>query len=706
MELERGLLRPAFLLILCTLGSLVPSAWVAFPAAAVLLLWLPGRSLITLLRPLPGLPGRGWVAVSLSLMMTPLLLNIVWGFSNQRALVLASFVSANAVLIGIGWRMGARLEPVPALFPDRRWRWAFAAILAWSAGLVCCVYWIPTAGQSLLTSPVDDYVKHHAITWSLLNFPLPLHNIFYSARSAAPYYYYEHFYLLPAALCVLTGHAVSIPVAFGFAAGTVTACFLAMILLIARSLIGSMPGALLAVTCASIVGGLDFVPTLVRFLVAGRRVVVMDAWCPLLWRINNLMDDYLWCPQHVAATGLLLLCAYLLQQAPRARWWAGLAPLAAVALFACSVFQAMVFFPAAALYVLLELRRAARDPERSAGRLLAAVAAIGGLAGLAMLPRALQYLEMSSRYQSGLTLRWDRFDLAVFGRLLPPGPLANFLDAPWLLLVDFGIGALACLMVTRVAWRRCWADHGARLLMLAGILGVALMWGVRSTNPRDFGFRLGSMPAFVTGAIMVGFLLDPELVRPTVRSWRGRLVIPALVLGLPVGLYEAPGQAFRRLFESQPERAEAAGLHYLRDRLAADAVVQMEPRTRVRFVQLVDRQMGVMDPGDPHVNVLYPPDGAGRQLAMRDIEEAFGSPDAERAHQLFVRWGITHVFVGDAERERYGTLPQLADRRWFKVAFVDGRTAVYALADPGPFGSARAGVQRNVDDKAVGIMAR
>lgn len=724
MDLERGLLRPAFLLILCTLGSLVPSAWVAFPAAAVLLLWLPGRSLITLLRPLPSLPGRAWVAVGLSLMITPLLLHIVWGSSNQRALVLASLVSANAVLIGAGRRMGARVERVPALFEDPRQRWMFAAIVAWVAGLVFCVYWIPMAGERLLTNPSGDYVKHHAIVWSLARYPLPLHNIFYAAQSAAPYYYYEHLYLLPAALRVLTGHAVSIPVVFGFVAGTVAACFLAMVLLIARCVIGSMRGALLAVTCASVVGGLDIVPTLVRYLAFDRRVVVLDAWCPLPWRIHNLMNDYVWCPQHVAAAGFLLLCAHLLQRAPRARWWIAVAPLAALALFGCSVYQSMVLFPAAALYAFLDLRRAARDPERGVGRLLAALAAIGVLGGLAMLPRALQYREMSSRFQGGLTLRWDRFDLAVFGRLLPPGPLANLLDAPWILLIDFGIGALALLMLTRMAWRRCWQDDGVRLLMIAGAIGVGLMWVVRSTvNRFDYGFRLASMPALVMGAIMAGFLLDPELVRPAVRSRRWHVLVSALLLGLPVGLYETPGLALRTLFERKPERAEAAGLHYVRDRLPADAVVQVEPKTRLGFVQLVDRQVGVLDPGDSHVNVLCPPDGAGRLQAMSDIDEAFGSPDAERAHHLFTRWGITHLFVGDAERERYGKLPQLTDRRWFQVAYEDGRTAAYALADRsqspkaafaspygGPYAASRAlsrcSVQRNLDDRTVGIMAR
>jgi len=88
-----------------------------------------------------------------------------------------------------------------------------------------------------------------------------------------------------------------------------------------------------------------------------------------------------------------------------------------------------------------------------------------------------------------------------------------------------------------------------------------------------------------------------------------------------------------------------------------------------------------MDPSDPHVNVLCPPDKPRMQEAMVDIESAFRTPDAEQAHRLFGRWGVTYVLAGPRERERYGDLAALADSRYFDIVYDDGQTRVYRLAE-------------------------
>jgi hypothetical protein len=686
MSIKRLVQYPIPLLCLCAGACLMPQAWIVLPAAAVLTLWLPGWLLVQLLRPLSNTSGRAWIALALSLLITPLVLHLVWTASNGKSAVLAGIVLLNvSLLLAARWRNCA-YPPVSSLLQTARQRALVAAVVAWSAGLTFCVYWVPVAGGRLVPVPSGDYVKHHAIVWSLVNNPLPLHNMFYAGEAGTPYYYYEHAYLIPAAFCVLTGKGISIQTAFGLAAAAVTASFLGMVLLVARSVIGSGRGALLAVVCASLVGGFDVVPILLRLRVSPTPLI-MDGWCPTAWRIHNLMNDYVWCPQHVAAAGAFLLCVHLLQQAPRAAWWIVLAPLAALAIFGSSVYHAMLFLPLGALYGLMVLRKAAGDPRDRPGRLLGAFALMAIVSLAIMLPRALQYREMARRYQGGLTLRWDRFDYACFGRLVAPGPLANLLDAPWMLLVDFGIGAVAALLVARVVWRRCWLDEGVRLLMMAGAVGAALMWVVRSNvNAYDYGFRLASMPAQVLGAILVGFLLEPGSLRPVFARFRKPVLIAGLLLGLPVGLYEAPGLALRTFVERLPESAEQGAARFVREHLPERAVLQAcplsgsGPFSRSLLPQLTDRQMGILEPSDPHINVLSARDKpAMRQMAER-VDQAFRS-DAAAAHDLLLGLGVTHVFVGIRERKRYGETAFVADTRYFRKLYGDGQAAVYELTD-------------------------
>ncbi len=662
-------------------ACLWPLPWLAVPGALLLLLWLPGLSMVRLLR-LPTMPGRAWVGLALSFAMMPVGLHWLWQISNARWLLLAVLVGVNLALQFAAVRWGGVHQPVTALIRETRQRWLLAGMVLWASGTALLGYWVPMAGGRILSNPSGDYIKHHAVVWSLVNHPLPLQSIFYAGEPTTPYYYYEQFYLIPATFRILGGSGLSIALAFGLAAAIGTAIFILLVFLIARTVLGSNPPALLAVACVSVVGGWDAVPAAARWALSGAPVVVLDSWCPVAWRIHNLLDNFFWCPQHVAAAGVLLLCAYLLQQAPHARWWLVIAPLSAAAVFGESVYHAIIFFPAAAIFALLELRKTQRDPRGHGTQLGGALSLIAVVALVLMWSRIGEYREMAARFQGGLTLHWDRFELALLGRLLPPGPLANLLDAPWMALIDFGLGGLACVLIAGGAWRRMWADAGLRLLILAGGLGVACMWVVRSdVNPYDYGFRLASIPAMVVTAIAAGFLLIPEMTRPSVRRWRRAILVAGVLLGSPIGWYEAPGLALRTLVESKPEAAEAGALSFVREQLPLDAVVQADPG-RVRLPQLFDRRMGVVGPDDAHVNVLSPRNKVRMLDAARQVRAAFAAPDARKAHDLLARWSIQYILVGPAERERYRGPGPFADRAWFRKLFDDGRAAVYELTGP------------------------
>jgi hypothetical protein len=645
-----------------------------------LLLWLPGRSILRLLRP-PTAPGREWVSVALSFALMPLALHWLWECSNDRWVLLGVLVAINVLLLVAAARWGGAVLPVSAMFRDRRQAWLLAGMVVWAAGTAFLGYWVPMADGRILSNPSGDYIKHHAVVWSLVNARLPLESIFYAGEPGTPYYYYEQFYLIPATFRIMGGPGVSIAMAFGLASAIGVVVFMMLVFLIARHVLEANGPALLAVACVSVIGGWDVVPTTIRFLVSHAPVVVLDSWCPVAWRIHNLLNNYFWCPQHVAAASVLLLCAYLFQQSPRAIWWLVIAPLAAASVFGTSVYQAMIFFPAGGVFALIELSRARRTPGQGAGRfaLASVVIAVAGLA--IMWPRIGEYREMASRFPGGLTLRWDRFELAFVGRLVAPGPLANLLDAPWMAMIDFGLGGLGCVLIARPAWRRMWTDPGSRLLVLTGGLGVAAMWVVRSdVNAYDYGFRLASIPAMVVTAIAAGFLLVPVMVRPWALRWRRVILVLGIVLGAPVGLYEAPGLALRTLVESKPEAGEAGALRFIRKHLPADAVIQADP-SRVRLPQLIDRPMGVVGPEDPHVTVLCPRNRPRMLAAARQVEAAFKASDDREAHDLLAQLGARYVLVGPVERGRIAGAGRFKCSPWFRMLYDDGQAAVYELVD-------------------------
>jgi uncharacterized membrane protein len=267
-------------------------------------------------------------------------------------------------------------------------------------------------------------------------------------------------------------------------------------------------------------------------------------------------------------------------------------------------------------------------------------------------------------------MAWPRFPYAVVGRLVSPGPLANLLDAPWLLLVEFGLGGIACLLVTRGFWSSMWRGAGLRLLMISGILGTLALFIVRSDVHRiDYAFRVAIMPATVVAAICAGALLNPE----TVRSWARRGVRPVVavgvLLGLAVGFYELPATAFRRAIEQRPALVEAGALAYLRTETPADAVVQGEPATRYDLGTLVDRQLGVVGPECAHVGVFRPLDPDRMLRSAANAEAAFSTESAATAHAILADLGVEYILVGRRERQRFGELEQFNDAGLFEIVY-------------------------------------
>jgi hypothetical protein len=485
-------------LLAAGLLSAMPLVVVALPAAIYLLMWMPGRSVLRILG-LEHVRGRAILSVAISLVIVPIVLNLVWQHSNSRWVVLGVLVGLNLVL-GLA---AVRQPTTPAEPLPREGRFALAMILAWTCGLVFLFFWLPTAFDRFAKCPSFDYIKHHAMLYALDRSTLPLINVFYAAERDTPYYYYHYSYLIPASLRIVTGGSISIATAFALSSATIVGMVITIVYLLSLRFWDSPRAAILSALTASIVGGWDIVPAVIRYVLKGIPLVVLDAWCPVIWRLHSLVDNYIWCPQHIAGIMALLLACYLLTVGGLRWWWVPAAPLLGAYLFGTSIYEAMTTFAAVGVFVLTLL--VSRDTAGRRGRLLAALAVIALLGGALMLPQARGYLEMAERYPRGLTASWPRMPFAVFGWLVPPGPLANWLDAPWLLLIEFALPFLAGVFVTGAVWRRFWSDPAQRLLMLSGLAAVLAAYTWRSSvSEIDYGFRTGVMAANAFGAILCG----------------------------------------------------------------------------------------------------------------------------------------------------------------------------------------------------------
>jgi hypothetical protein len=448
-----------------------------------------------------------------------------------------------------------------------------------------------------------------------------------------------------------------------------------------------------AVVVASLIGGLDVIPLALK----GEWVVTLDAWADLPFRIHNFYTHFVWCPQHVLGV-LILLCGVLLRSlCPRARWWPMLGALLCVSMFGTTVYLAAAVFLALGINGALELF-ASHDGDSTRGATLRGYLIFALLVVVLAAPQFAGYRAMSERYQESISTDWPRNSMALTGRMVGPGVLANLLDLPGWLLLEYGVRFLACVFVGRQVYRKCWDDKGLRLLMIASLCGLVLMASIRSGVHRfDYGFKIGALASMAFGAILCGCLLDAVSDRArwwNPLGWRLRrdfgpvsrrmlsIVIPAaFVLGAPVGLYEAPVTAVRRFVRpGETFAAEHNAWRFLRDELPRDAVIQTQPgRPRPILAQLADRQWGVLDPTDSDVGVFRPRDGRLIENALSEVRQAGQSAEARTTRDLFRKHRITHVFVGAIERERWAHLDKFDDPGYFTPVYADDAVTVYAL---------------------------
>ena len=684
--------------VLAALAAMKISA-VSAPATMVLLCYWPGRLVVRA----AGL-GAGWDAagrfilyLAFSLCLAPVLLDLPWHVTNEGRLI----VGPVGLLVVAGtcaverWCSKRPDDASLRLFEGRRSRWAAAGFVVVLAVATIGPYWPTEVHGAPLPAIIHDFVKHHAVFFSLERSPLPLGNPFYAAETHGPVYYYHYFYLIPATVRALAP-ALSAELAFGLHGLLVAVAATGMVYLMSKRLTGADGPALLSAALLTVAGGLDILPVLLLH----KPTIFLDAWADHVVRIAGMLTQMQWSPQNVLGVLVGLVAAYVLSLKGWWRGWLLLGPPLAAALVGASVWPAMPLVLAAVVLVLMDAGTA--DGRGVVARRLLGAVSAGALMTLAVAPALRHYAEMSARHGKSLTAQWPHQWNALLGRLAPPGILANLLDLPWVLAIEAGGALLFLLLLPRSRWRRAWRDPGVRWLLLASLAAVAGFVSLRSHfRYNDFGQKT-MMVALTTGAILAGGVLDPAGTRSlglrvTGRSPRRRLgkaafIWAVLALGSPILLYQTPLSVLRRYILPGSRLAvlvhptvvlaaeEARAYRFLRYELPPDAVLQAHwGAERVDLVQISRKQYGVAVLQEDTM-VFQPVDRAAHAAALATLANLLDGPgDARLLHARLRSVGATHVFVGRIERRVWKDLSRFDSPEWFEPVFRDGDTAVYRL---------------------------
>ncbi|MGE3182731.1 MAG: hypothetical protein AB7N71_13955, partial [Phycisphaerae bacterium] len=567
-------------LIVCDALILIDLPVVATLGAIGLLL-IPGLQFVSVCEATARLRSAPFVGAAASLVLLPLFFAPLWNLLiTQWSLTLGINMLALLLCVPQWFR---RTEVAHDVLPGepgsrRPINW-YHVILIWTGLTIFCTFALPQLPARRQGVEIGDYVKHHALLMTLEAERLPLRSPFYAAAPEEKYYYYHFAYFWPAALRQLSGGDTSVGIAFSVFASLVALAFVATTFEIARRFCHADAAGVIAAACVSVIGGMDVLPQLIRVFSGQPVAGIMDSWIPSPWRIHNLATQYVWCPQHVLSLLALLLATLLMGQKWNPRFWLVFTPLICVAVFGMSAFVSLTVLPAIAMTGLLLAFELRKERGSSIASLFSALILIAGTFFVLALPQLQGYLEAGRRLPGEFTTEWPRLPWSILGRAAPPGVIANWLDLPWIFLIDFGIAGIALVFAPRGFWRDAWRQPGIRALVLAGVAGVIGSFTFRnSAHDFVYGFRVCAMALVPVGAIAVGAaFFGCYSSASRLRNVRA-ILVTAGILGLSIGLLEMPFMAFRSL--RSVSDAERAAAHFVRSALDTRAVVQPEPDHR------------------------------------------------------------------------------------------------------------------------------
>lgn len=362
-------------------------------------------------------------------------------------------------------------------------------------------------------------------------------------------------------------------------------------------------------------------------------------WLRNLPGVDGLQRAMWWTPQHETALafGLLALLVAVRARRPNSLARGCLDGLLLGGAVAFSSFNGVLLV---GWYALAEVLNLAVDRGQGLGRWLLS-RSLAAVIVLAFLGLTL-VLGMVQRTPNSLIWGWNRY----------------FLRGPWLfVLVNFG----PALFLAPLGAARLLGASRRLFVWLAALTAVAilvfLLLDIRGHENAYVVFRTAQL-FFVVLAVSLAFAID---------AWRGwsRAASVTLFAALAVGILAAVPTAAMDWYNARDitnvrmnpggfpwtihvTRDEQAAMQWVQDNLPPDATLQVDalPRGRNTWALgpvFLRRRMGVG-------NGIFELNPTRFSVGLRDIHAAFSTPDADVARDIFRRYRVDYVYVGEVER--------------------------------------------------------
>ncbi|MBN1218424.1 MAG: hypothetical protein JXM69_05830 [Anaerolineae bacterium] len=755
-------------------SSVLSSPWfrktVALTIAAVILTFVPIAPLaivggLALTMVLPGVQLLHWLdlfrqqwdfravvlSIALGMVTSPILIywsSLLFGFSRWPLLVvfsvyaiaLAAWVSRNdSYITNNGNESDTSDEPADS---SRR-NWLLVALLIGVTALgVFLAYFELETAQGYYPVQMEDWQKHYGVAFALRYTGIPPTSMFFYGmfpQEKLVYYYFLH--LNGATLDLLQNGQPALQLTFVTVIVLASLIFSGVFLLLAQATLRNQKAAVWSLAFATVIGGLDVIPTLHRTIQKYREHFPtdpltigvflprehIDNWVSALsLRLNTFFAHHIWVPQHL--TGLTILClgCYLYLTLKNRRKLLMMLPLLLFALVGHSTWIAVVTLGCLFLFALLQIGMTARVQGLAATRTLFLGYVIIALIFTAVAAPFLLCLIGPQAPKSGLVFEIPKLDswsiLRPFQASFGPTIWARLLDLPLHFVLEMGALLVAGTTGLLLFWRsqlnrnqhptspECQPPAFRpppssplpppfsllpfwTLLLITGVLTVSLFasgrgWaelGLMLNN--DLGLR-AIMPGQLVLALFAGYFMVRLPTLPLPRWGR------TLLMGI-VGLLIAGGVAYAGW------EFISMGLtkYFDQPKLAPDVVQTLRALPEVTYPQdkpfpvvqhrlhrdasrfqlsLGNRPVG-FSTGEA---VVFHRDLPSLALALELSQQAFDNGLPVWSYQMFRNLGADYIFVGPAERETIRHPEKYEHSLYFQQVYQQGDFEIYQVKPP------------------------
>jgi len=715
LRLRRNLTLTILLTLGAALAALVPSPFLSFPAAWLLITWLPGGQIVRWL----GLysswrEGRTLIlSVVCGLLVSPVVVywgSAAFGFSRLTAIGALIVLSVGLAALNHARPLAGR-SPAPLCQTRRQYALFGVMMLVFCIGIVV-PYLEPRTQAGVYPVEMADWFKHYGVSWSIRYTGVPPVDIFFygnPARERLSYYYFFH--LTAATLDILHGGESSIYLSLALLVLTAAASCVLTFYLLARRVLGGTGRALWSLLCMAFVGGLDVIPSLWRQserLQPGSPGAGMPAWFPadhidnwapaVYLRLNTLYATFIWVPQHVVGLLAFGVGLYFFREVTHRRRLVAVAPVLLATLLGHSVWIAAIATACLVAYAAgLLISRWRRAGPRAALRSLAPYALVGALFLVVSAPLLREFASPAAP-KSGIVFEIQPgSDYLSFFRLrLSDTAVTRLLDLLVQYVVELGallvLGLGGLWAFTRQQMKSAghpWREPLLPFFWLAvglGFVTVSILASGRAwtsmgfTLNNDLGMR-AIMPAQAILALFAGYGID-RLIRSGSRLKRPALAGAAILVTLGALAFGWEVCAMGIAKYLKPPRVDAAT--YRADQAMATLtepmlVVKHRTHDNASSYQLM---FGNRSPGFFTVEAaVFHPD-------LRQVAYAFGLTRFAYlnrlpawSYQMFREMYADYAYVGAIDRTPDLYPEKFENPTYFEKIYAQDGIAIYRVRD-------------------------